>query len=212
MPSLRTVVQPIWIGIQGGTCAGKSTLSRALAERLNSTSTLIINLDIFYHHTDRDSVSVPTQLNFDHPASVDWQLLRQTCEGLRIGNPVTLPAIDYVSGHRLPGPEVEPTKYIIIEGLWPFYDPYLFNLCALRVYVDAPADIRLVRRLRRDVLKGSRGWTVEEALLYYVQCTRPMHVGFVEPGLAVSHLAVSGEKSPQENADIVLQALRSIVD
>jgi uridine kinase len=195
----------IWIGLQGGTCSGKSTLARALVDILEPGAAQVICLDRFYHNMDRRSgEAAPTLHNFDHPAAIDWTLAERACRDLNAGTPTMIPSYDYVTGQRGPGGLVHPSDCIVVEGLWLHRDPFLADLFSVLVFVDAPAELRLVRRLRRDVLGQARGWDLRDLLSYYLQCERHGHVTFVEPGRAASDLVANGEGDARSEAARIL--------
>jgi len=208
MNSTDANITPTWIAIQGGSCAGKTTLANALAHRVGASKTLSICLDLFYFPFERNPKNPKGSWhNFDDPIACDWARLRRACRRLISGHSAIIPRYDYVSGQSIGGNRIEPLPYIIIEGLWPFEDRFLLDLCKLRVFVDAPPDVRLVRRLRRDLLEGTRGWSLDEALAYYMQCTKPMHEIHVEPGKQVADLLVSGEEGLDESVESIFDAL-----
>lgn len=198
----------VWLGIQGGTCSGKSTLARQVADRFSSDDAIVINLDQFYFPFDLSAVfEDPTAHNYDDPASVDWELVRDVVTALRNGVPTNVPTIDYTSGARIAPRYVRPTKYIIVEGLWPFFSSFLREIFDLRVFIDVPADVRLVRRLTRDIGPGTRGWPISGALAYYTRCARPMHERFVEPGKVFAEIIVNGEDNCEAITQVVASAL-----
>ena len=197
---------PVWIGIQGGDCAGKTSLASALADNLGSSSTLIIELDTFYLPVDRSSINDPTTHSFDHPSSLDWNLVKEVSKDLSSCQSTRLPIYDYVTGLRTGWLPVESPKFIVVNGLWAF-DKVLIDLYRTRVFVDTAPEIRLVRRLQRELTKQPRGWSVNDALIYYVQCIRPSFKEFTEPGQGIAHVIVSGEESIEIGVAKILQAL-----
>jgi uridine kinase len=200
---MRAEISPIWIGIQGGTCAGKTTLAHAVAQHIGLTEVLIIGLDLFYHPFNKHSPLNSAAINFDAPSSINWQLIQQVVRRLKSGRSTAINVYDGVSiSQRL---RLVPRKYIIIEGLWAF-NKGLSNIFDLRVYVDTSPDIRLLRRINRDVLT-TQEWTIREMLSYYMKCIRPMHAEFVETGKMVSHVIVNGEDDIDYEVNQVLEKL-----
>lgn len=200
---------PIWIGIQGGTCAGKSTLAEALSRKLGPENTLLISLDRFYLSFDRKQYEKSAiELNVDHPDAIDWKLAQEVAEQLNRGIPTVVPNYDYVTGYRVAGSLTDSKKYIILEGLWPLYNSWFFELFFLRIYVDTPADVRLVRRLTRDILQNNRGWELSKILDYYVNSIKPMHEKFVEIGKERSDVIFFGDKEASQQVEIILSRLQ----
>ena len=206
-------MNPIWIGIQGGTCAGKTTFANELVERLGYENSAIICLDSFFKPYDRKANAVnTTAYNFDHPSSLDWTSLETAISSLRSGRPTRIPKFEYESGFVLDGEEVKPRMYMIIEGLWPFFHKPLLDWLDLKVFVDTSADLRLVRLVSRNIVGGTRGWTIQSVLDYYLACIRPMQSQFIDQGKGLADIVVSGDGSLTDGAERVIQALRKYTD
>lgn len=174
---------PFVFGIAGGTASGKTTVALELAER---TGALLISHDRYY----RDLVDA-SAANFDHPDALDTALLVRHLEELRAGRTVALPTYDYATHRRATVvDEVHPRSVIVVEGILVLADPGLRGCFDLRVYVDAPDDVRLARRLRRDVRE--RGRSVEGVLDQYLATVRPMHLAHVEPSRVHADLVLDG--------------------
>ena len=199
-------VSPGWIGIQGGTCAGKTTLAQALAKRIGLDDLLIVSLDLFYHPVEKACPLNAAATNFDDPSSLDWELIRHVIRRLESGNTAMINIYDglTVSGNIL----LTPKTYTIVEGLWVFNDPYISNLCNLKIYVETSPDVRLIRRLNRDVIY-TQEWTLNQMLSYYMEYIRPMHLKFVEPRKAECDLVVSGEDNIDIEVNRVVERLNT---
>lgn len=201
----------IWIGVQGGTCAGKTTLSNELAVSLGQEESLIICLDSFFRPYDRKAnASRVTAHNFDHPSSLDWLALKRAVKSLESGRPAHIPEFEYESGFTLTGKEVVPRKYIVLEGLWPYFDEALFNSFDIKVYVDTPADIRLARLMSR--VGGNRGWTLQSALEYYLQCARPMQSEYIDRGRDLADIVVNGDSSFQPGIKRIIKSIELLAE
>jgi uridine kinase len=199
------------IGIQGGTCAGKTTLARALASRFSEQDTMVVCLDDFFRPFDRKAhAGNPIAHNFDDPGAVDWNLLKTVLHDLREEGSAEMPIFDYVTGLRQMGPQCKAKRFLVVEGLWAFHDPEISAHMDLKVFVDTPDDIRLTRRLLRDVLQGSRGWTVSSALTYYLHCTRPIHEKLASVGKQYADVIISGETDVNCNVDSLMKMLSTI--
>lgn len=204
--------KPIWIGVQGGTCAGKTTLSNELSVSLGCEKTLVICLDSFFKPYDRKAnASKITAHNFDHPSSLDWVGLKRAVKSLNSGSPVLIPEFEYESGFTLEGKEAVPRKYIVLEGLWPYFDSTLFKLFDIKVYVDTPADIRLARLISR--VGGNRGWTTYQAALeYYLQCARPMQSKYIDRGRYFADMFVNGDSPFKPAIKRVIKSIALLVE
>lgn len=171
---------PITIGVAGGTASGKTTVSMALLEQAGSQNIAYLTHDSYYRDLDevpRTPGGVP---NFDHPDSLETSLLIEHIRQLQLWRPVEVPTYDFTTYRRLPGTRpVLPQPVILVEGILLFVEPELRNLFDMRIFVDTPDDIRLIRRLKRDV--AERGRTPESVIEQYLETVRPMHLEFVEP-------------------------------
>jgi uridine kinase len=197
---MLTANKVLLIGIEGGSCAGKRTIARCLASVIGGATVLC--LDSFYLPFDRAAAGAGAR-NFDHPSALDWDLLAGALDLLLGGQPTQVPVYDYVSGLRIESTMVEPNRVVIVHGLWPFFHEKLRVRFDIRVFVDTPADIRLVRRLKRDLGRSQRGWTLDQALDYYTECVRPMHATYIEDGRAYATVVVDGTLKSTEAARLI---------
>jgi uridine kinase len=183
--------------IAGGTASGKSTLARALAER---TGALLIEHDRYYKSV---SVEDAPGHNFDEPAALETELLIEHLDALSRGERVSLPIYDFAHHRRSEQTtSVGPRPVILVEGILALAEPALRDRATVRVFVSAEADVRLARRVRRDVLE--RGRDIEEVLLRYFNTVRPMHAQWIEPTRAFADLVLDGEKPVVELLSILL--------
>lgn len=168
------------IGIAGGTGSGKSTFARKVAEALGASSVAFIDMDAYYHNYARLSLEERRTVNWDHPDSVDWDLLVAHLEALAAGQDIQKPQYDFVTHLRRDATvAVRAAEVVVIDGILLLTDPRVRDLCDVKVFVDADSDIRLIRRLRRDLVK--RGRPLDEILEQYLTTVQPMHLEFVEP-------------------------------
>jgi len=193
-------MSPFLVVIAGGTASGKSTAAERAAVELNA---LLISHDRYYL-----DVAEPRGHNYDHPDALDTARLVRDLRELLAGRAAGLPVYDFPTHCRLPEPEVvEPSDIILVEGILTLADPRVAALAALSVYVDAPDDIRLVRRIRRDVV--ARGRTVDGVLDQYLATVRPMHNTFVAPCLHIADLVLSGVDPIEAVVGQLVSAVRS---
>jgi uridine kinase len=172
--------KPLVIGIAGGSGSGKTTVARKLAEALTRTSVVFLDMDAYYRNFAHLPMEERKRVNWDHPDAFDTDLFAAQVAELCAGRSVDKPVYDFVTHTRSPRIErVEPAEVLVLDGILLFADERMRTLCDVKVFVDADADIRLIRRLRRDVQK--RGRTLDEVIAQYLDTVHPMHQQFVEP-------------------------------
>ena len=177
---------PTLIGFSGGSGSGKTTLATAVHERLDSRRSAVLSLDSYYKDLSHRPLEERAEVNFDHPDALDVQLLTQQICQLRCGEAVEVPCYDFTTHSRCPGARtLQPKAVVLVEGI-------LLLALDLKVFVDAPADIRFIRRLIRDIRE--RGRTVDSCIQQYYAMTRPMHFAWVEPSKVFADVVVSSEK------------------
>lgn len=168
------------IGICGGTGSGKTTIARKIVETVGAKKVVLIEQDSYYRNLADMPLDERHQANFDHPDAIDSDLLVNHIKRLKAGDPVEMPIYDMVTHTRREETEtIKPKPVVIVEGILIFAEPRLLDLLDFRVYVDTPDDIRLMRRMTRDITE--RGRTFERTLEQYERTIRPMHFEFVEP-------------------------------
>ena len=176
------------IGIAGGSGSGKTTLMKRLVEQFGDDVT-VVSHDNYYRRHDELSYEERSQINYDEPAALETDLMAYHLDCLRQGQAIDCPVYDYAAHNRSDETiRIEPRKVIIVEGIMIFENEALRNLMDIRIFVDTDADIRLCRRVKRDVNK--RGRTLESVLVQYQQTVKPMHEKYVEPSKAFAHLIV----------------------
>lgn len=184
--------RPVLIGVAGGTGAGKTTLCRAIAARLGPDTALTIAHDLYYRSLPEMPVTADEIVNFDHPNAYDTARLVVDLEALRRGESLHLPSYDFrTHTQAMQGTLTAPRKVILVDGILIFDYPALREMFDLRVFVDAPADVRLARRLLRDIHERKR--TILSTLYQYETCVRPMHSQFVELGRNYADLIIPAD-------------------
>jgi uridine kinase len=168
------------IGICGGTGSGKTTIARAIVEAVGAINVVLVEQDSYYRNLADMPLDERHQANFDHPDSIDSDMLVNHLLRLKQGLQVEMPLYDFKTHTRSNKIEIiEPKPVVIVEGILIFAEPRVLDLLDVRVYVDTPDDIRFIRRLQRDI--AERGRTVDSVIGQYYRTVRPMHHEFVEP-------------------------------
>lgn len=172
--------KPIIIGVAGGTASGKTTVARKILDQIGADYLAYLEQDAYYRDLSRLPLERRKTFNFDHPDALENELLIAHLQALLAGQAVQVPIYDFAryirTGQLRP---VEPRPVILVEGLLIFADKTLREMMDIKIYVDAPADLRFIRRLKRDVLERNR--SVNQVIEQYLGTVRPMHLEFVEP-------------------------------
>ena len=173
-------MKPLVLGIAGGSGSGKTTVATRIASALKDTSVAFIDMDAYYRNFTDLSADERKHVNWDHPDAFDLDLFVDQVTSLAEGRAIDKPAYDFVTHSRRPEMErVMPAEVLVIDGILLFAERRVRELCDIKVYVDTDADIRLIRRIERDLI--TRGRPLEEVLTQYLTTVRPMHLEFVEP-------------------------------
>ena len=176
------------IGIAGGTGSGKTTLMNNLIAKFTEDVT-ILSHDNYYRRHDELTYEERCQLNYDEPAALETDLMARHLDALRHGEAIECPVYDFTRHNRSDETtRIEPRKVIIVEGILIFEDQALRELMDIRIFVDTDADVRLCRRIKRDVNK--RGRSLESVLTQYQTTVKPMHEMYVEPSKRHAHIIV----------------------
>lgn len=171
---------PVVIGIAGGTGSGKTTVTSVILQRVGAQHIALLPHDAYYRDNPHLSPAERARINYDHPDSLETDLLVQHVQMLRDWQPVEVPIYDFTTHSRTDRTvHVEPRQVILVEGILIFYEPALRPLFDVKIFVDTDADIRFIRRLQRDIVE--RGRTTESVINQYLNTVRPMHLEFVEP-------------------------------
>lgn len=172
--------KPIIIGIAGGTGSGKSTVAQEIYRCLPEESIAVIEQDSYYKDQSHLSFEERTKTNYDHPDAFDTALLMEHLKMLQDGKAIDKPIYDFSQHNRKKETiRVEPKHIIILEGILILAEPELRELLNIRIFVDTDADVRIIRRMQRDI--EERGRTINSVIDQYINVVRPMHLQFVEP-------------------------------
>ena len=200
-------MQRLVIGIAGGTGAGKTTIARAVVGELPATSVSLIEHDMYYlDHSDLPE-DARAQVNYDHPNALDNALLIEHLDALRAGQAIERPNYDFVHhARKKETTHVQPTTVVVVEGILIFADPALRERFDIKIFVDTPADIRLLRRIRRDMER--RGRTFDDIRRQYARTVRPMHEAFVEPSRRFADLIIPEGGNQRVAIEMVVDRIR----
>lgn len=177
---MPTKKKPLVIGIAGGTGSGKTTVANAVLSRVGLQRIAFLSHDAYYRDLSHLPIEERRKINFDHPDSLETELLVEHIQGLMNWQPVEVPVYDFTCHSRTSQTlHVEPRRVILVDGILIFYEPALRPLFDVKIYVDTDADLRFIRRLQRDIVE--RGRTTESVIQQYLNTVRPMHMEFVEP-------------------------------
>lgn len=201
---------PFFVGIVGGTGSGKTTVADRLVEALPRGSVAVIAHDNYYRPRPDLPAAEREQLNFDHPDALDNPLLIQHLDSLRAGLAVNVPVYDFSTHLRLRRTRsVQPARVVIVEGILLLADEQLRARLDLKLYVDTDADIRILRRLRRDM--ESRGRSFDQVRQQYYATVRPMHLQFVEPSKRYADVIIPEGGHNQVALDLVVGRLQQLL-
>ena len=168
------------IGIAGGTGSGKTTVTNKILEHIDKGRVDVIQHDSYYKDLGAHGGKRPEEINFDHPSSLETDLLIHHIRELKEGRSIDLPIYNFTTHKRMEASRhVDPREIIIIDGILIFADKRLRDLMDIKIFVDTDADERLLRRIRRDIL--DRGRSIESVMHQYIDTVKPMHLEFVEP-------------------------------
>ena len=203
--------RPFTIAIAGGSGSGKTSLTRAIVDVLGAARCAVLDHDSYYRDLSHQPISVRAAANFDHPDSLENDLLARQLADLQAGRAIDRPRYDFSRHTRMPSVErVEPRPVVICEGILLLAISELRAAFDLRVYVDTPADVRALRRLQRDVVE--RGRTMESVIKQYLDTVRPMHERYVEPARRSADVVLDWRQSAVEQARAVLKNMHDRLD
>ena len=198
------------IGVAGGSSSGKTTISERVAELTGEDHLSLIELDSYYLDRGDEPLAARMAINYDHPDAFDWPLLNDHLAALSNGASVSVPIYDYTTHNRSGEVRiVEPSKIIVVDGILVLWESSLRERFDLKIFVDTSADIRLIRRMRRDV--AERGRTPENIIQQYLDTVKPAHEQFIEPSKRYADVIIplGGENRPA--IDVLLARVREVV-
>jgi uridine kinase len=204
------MIMPLTIGVAGGTGSGKTTVALKLLERVGFDRVAYVPHDAYYRDASHLPAAERARLNFDHPDSLDNELLAEHVRRLKTSQPVEIPVYDFKTHSRLKETRhIDPQPVILIEGILIFADKRLRDLMDVKIFVDTDADLRFIRRLRRDI--EERGRSPESVINQYLNTVRPMHLEFVEPSKRYADVIIPEGGHNEVAIEMVAARLRSLV-
>ncbi len=201
---------PIVIGIAGGTGSGKTTVAQEILRRVGPDKIAYLPHDAYYKDHSHLSPEERARVNYDHPDSLETSLLISHIQALKQGQTIERPVYDFTTHSRTKQTvRVEPRPIILVEGILIFVEPGLRALFDVKIFVDTDADIRFIRRLRRDI--HERGRTVESVIEQYLRTVRPMHLEFVEPSKRYADVIIPEGGFNEVALDMVIARIQHLL-
>lgn len=200
----------IVIGIAGGSGSGKTTVQRRVMERFGTRRIALLDHDAYYRDLSHLAPDQRARFNFDHPDALETDLMVEHLDRLIAGEPIEKPTYSFETHNRLGATEtVAPRPVILVEGILVLAEPALRERMDVKLFVDAPADVRLMRRLERDI--HERGRSVDSVLGQYRRTVRPMHLEFVEPSKRHADVIIPRGGHNEVAIDMVLSRVQSLL-
>ncbi|QPC46985.1 uridine kinase [Mangrovibacillus cuniculi] len=203
--------KPVVIGVAGGSGSGKTSVTKAIYEQFKGHSILMIEQDYYYKDQTHLPLEERLKTNYDHPLAFDNDLLLEHIESLLRHEPVEKPTYDYTlhtrSSETIP---VDPKDVIILEGILILEDERLRNLMDMKLYVDTDADLRIIRRMLRDIKE--RGRTIESVIEQYISVVRPMHNQFIEPTKRYADIIIPEGGQNHVAIDLMVTKIQTILE
>jgi uridine kinase len=201
---------PLVIGIAGGSGSGKTTLAHMILKRVGPERIAYLPHDAYYKDLSGLPPNERAMVNFDHPNSLDNELLIQHVRQLKLGEAIDLPVYDFKTHSRTDKTiRIEPKQVIMVEGILIFAEPALRDILEVKIFVDTDADMRFIRRLDRDI--NERGRTTDSVIRQYLATVRPMHMEFVEPSKRYADVIIPEGGQNAVAMDMVVARLETLL-
>ncbi len=198
------------VGIAGGTGSGKTTVARTIAAALPAGRVAMIEFDAYYRDRPDLDLAERARINFDHPDALEIELLVEHLDQLKAGSGVAVPLYDFKAHRRRPeSHRVEPAHVVLVEGILVFVDPRVRERLDMKIFVDTDPDIRVFRRIRRDM--EQRGRSFDSIRDQYYKTVRPMHLQFVEPSKRWADLIIPEGGNNKVALDLIISKLESVL-
>ena len=202
--------ETIFIGIAGGTASGKTTVVKKIMKRLKNSRLIQLDLDSYYKDFSDLTPDERNDINFDHPQSIDFDLLVKHIEELKNGKSIEKPVYDFATHLRTKETTtIEPTKIIILEGILIFTNSMIRKLLDLKIFVDTASDIRLMRRIERDMKE--RGRSLDSVKNQYFKTVRPMHLEFIVPTKQYADIIIPSGGNNKVAIDMIISGIKDLL-
>lgn len=206
------MIKPIFIGITGGTGSGKSTVVKSIMENIPANDIAIIEQDAYYKNQSHLPMDIREKTNYDHPFAFDNDLLIEHLKKLSSGQEIKKPKYDFTNHTRFVDKTelVLPKSIIIVEGIMVLEDIRIRDLLDIKIFVDTDADIRILRRIQRDIKE--RGRTVDSVIEQYIATVRPSHLQFIEPNKRYADIIIPEGGHNPVAIDLVVSKIKMIIE
>ena len=202
--------RPFVLGVAGGSSSGKTTVAERLAGLIGEQHLALLRLDSYYHDRPDMPFDDRAKVNYDHPDAFDWDLLGHHLSRLCEGHPVDVPVYDYAMHLRSDDVvQVHPARVVVVEGILVLWEAALRQKFDLKVFVDTDADVRLIRRLKRDV--AERGRSIDSIVEQYTETVRPSHLQFIEPSKRYADVIIPEGGQNDAALDVLLARVRELL-
>ena len=204
------IMQPILIIVAGGSASGKSTVVNEIINKLKSNDVTIIRHDDYYRDLSNIPLEQRKKVNYDHPDSLDNDLLYNHLTSLLNNQPILKPTYDFIEHNRAKTTErISPKKIIILEGILSLIDRRIRDLASIKIFVELDDDLRFIRRLQRDI--NERGRTVENVIQQYLSTVKPMFHAYVKPQKKYCDIIIPNDKSHEVAVDVIVCKIKDIL-
>ena len=204
----RVILHAVIIGICGGSGSGKTTVAERIRNNIDQSHVAVLQQDSYYRNLADMPLELRHEINFDHPDALDNELFTNHLRALRTGEAIEMPVYDFADHARRPETiQIQPRPIILVEGILIFVDAAIRDLMDIKIFVETAADIRFIRRLKRDVTQRER--SVESVIQQYLTTVRPMHEQFVEPSKRYADVIIPGGGHNDVAIDLISGRIRA---
>lgn len=204
------MIIPVIIAVAGGSASGKTTVVDKIVSSFRKEDVIVIKHDDYYKDQSKMTLEERYQVNYDHPFSLDNDLMYLQIVDLLKGKNIIKPTYDFEAHTRSDiTEEIKPTKIIILEGILIMEDKKIRDLCDIKLFVEADDDLRFIRRLKRDM--AERGRTLESVINQYLKTVKPMHFAFVKPTKRYADVIIPNDKDHDVAVDLIITKIKSII-
>ena len=202
--------KPVIIAVAGGSASGKTTVVDKIVESFNKNQVTVIKHDDYYKDQSEMTMEERYAVNYDHPFSLDNDLMYEQVKQLIKGNTITKPTYDFEAHNRSDKTEkVEVTDIVILEGILIMEDERIRDICDIKLFVEADDDLRFIRRLTRDM--AERGRSLDSVVNQYLTTVKPMHFAFVKPTKRYADIIIPNDKDHDVAVDLIITKIKSII-